>query len=84
MSEPVLTEVNLTYSSGGKVQIIKYDLDSSYFVSESRKYSIPEDWTEEQALEFQEKKREEIRARVEAQAQVEFDERWEQSYLNQG
>lgn len=84
MSAPVLTEISIAASAGGKVQIIKYDLSSDYFVSESRKWSVPEDWTEEDVQEFTEARRDELRERIEKQAQIEFDERFEQSYLNQG
>jgi hypothetical protein len=81
MSEPKLVEVSATRSFGGKVQIVKYDIDSSYFVSESRRYSIPDDWSEEQALKFIEEKDLEVRNRVEQKAQDEFDSLFDQSYL---
>lgn len=80
--KPRLTEVSVASSAGGKVQIIKFDVSSDYFVSLSQKYEIPEGWSDEDALEFQVEKYNEIRAIVDAQAQNEFDERWEQSYLN--
>jgi hypothetical protein len=82
MSEPKVLQASVTQSMGGKVTIIKYDLDSSYFVSESRTYSCPEDWTEDQFEVFLEEKRQELRARVDEKAQLEFDERWDQSYLS--
>lgn len=79
MSEPTLTEIAVTHSAGGKVQMIKYVQDASYFVSESRKYAIPEDWTEEQANEFRDDKAAEIRERVDTAAAKEFIELAEQS-----
>lgn len=82
MSEPKLTQVGLTISAGGKVQIIKYDLDSSYFVSANRTFTIPDDWTQEQAEEFQAEQLDRLRTQIDKRADIEFDERWKQSYLN--
>jgi hypothetical protein len=81
-SEPRLVQVSATGSVGGKVQIIKYDVSSDYFVSQSRTYEIPPDWSEQDAIEFQQRKYAEIRDLVDALGQAEFDERWDQSYLS--
>jgi D-hexose-6-phosphate mutarotase len=79
MSEPVCTEITCNASVGGKVSIVKYDLSSDVHFSLSRKYSIPEDWTEEQVEEFQTQKELEVYKQVDAMAQVEVDELMEQS-----
>lgn len=80
--KPVLKEISVSVSAGGKVQIIKYDVDSSYFVSSSKRYEIPESWTEEEAAAFEKQVHDELRQIVDNRAQDEFDERWEQSYLS--
>lgn len=68
---------------GGKVAILTYgNVTSDYFVSESRKWSVPEDWTQDQVDEFVEARREEIRMRIDALATSEFEERFDQSYLS--
>lgn len=82
MSEPKLIEISASASAGGKVQIIKYDESSDYFVSLSQKYTIPDDWTAEEATEFQIAVQEELREHVDALAQIERDERFDQSYLS--
>jgi hypothetical protein len=79
MSEARLTEVTLSNSAGGKIQIIKFDEASDYHVSETRKFSIPEDWTDDQVDEFLIVQREELRTHVDTLAQRERDERAEQS-----
>lgn len=82
VDEPRLVQVSATCSVGGKVQIIKYDVDSSYFVSQARTYEIPPGWSEQEAIEFQQRKCAEIRDLVDGLGQAEFDERWDQSYLS--
>lgn len=82
MSEPILREVSISHSSGGKVAIIKFDVSSDYNVFESRKFEIPEDWTDGQIEEFVSGKRSDVRNRVDALADAEFQERWAQCYLN--
>lgn len=80
--EPQLKEFTITASAGGKISIIKYNEDSSYFVSSSQSYSVPEDWDEAQVEEFREQKYAKLREYVDGKAQVERDERFEQSYLS--
>lgn len=80
--EPKLKEINVSFSAGGKVQIIKFDVSSDYHISASERYEIPEEMSNEDARAFRDAKYTEIRALVDAQAQAEFDDRWEQSYLS--
>lgn len=82
MSEPKLEQIGMSVSLGGKVAIIKFDLSADYHVSGSRTYSIPEDWTNEQAEDFQVQEYERLREVVDKQSQVEYDDLWEQSYLS--
>lgn len=82
-TEPKLVQVAVTRSAGGKVAITKYgNITSDYFVSASRTYSIPEDWTNDQVDEFQLAESITLREVVDEQAQIEFEERWSQSTLN--
>lgn len=52
-SEPKLTEVKISASSGGKVSQIKFDLSFDTHMSAARTYTIPEDMTNEQAEQWQ-------------------------------
>jgi hypothetical protein len=79
MSEPRLVEVSVTRSQGGKITIVKFDHSSDWFNSLSRKYEIPEDWTEDQAAAFQIEKHAELEAIVDALDQADYDVRAEQS-----
>lgn len=74
MSEPVCTEVNVSASVGGKVQIVKYEYTADYHYSMSRKYSVPEDWTEQDVRDFQQDKTITLRENLEGIAQGEMDE----------
>lgn len=78
ISEPKCIEVGTTASVGGKVQVVKFDVSVDYFYSISRKYSIPEDWTEEDVDKFQLSKTLELREKIEPFAQSEADDLLEQ------
>lgn len=83
--KPILVEVSLQFSNGGRVDILDYGkVKSDYNVSFSRRWIVPPDWSEEQAKEFHHEKFTELRTEVEPLAQREFDERWDQSYLSEG
>lgn len=82
MSEPKLKEISISAASGGKVAIIKYDLSMDYHISCSRSYDIPEDWTNEQAEEFQLEMLNKTRDVVDSRAQVEFDDLFAKSYMS--
>lgn len=69
----------MTSSVGGKIQITKYVEDSSFFVSHSETWDVPEDWTVEDAEKFREERYGELRDTVDALAQIERDERVSQS-----
>lgn len=72
--EPVCTEINVSASCGGKVQIIKFEFTADYHYSASAKYSIPEGWTEDQITEFRQAKYAELRVEVEGPADREMTE----------
>lgn len=79
MSEPRVTEVTVNFHAGGKVAIKEYGkISSEYGASLSRRYSVPEDWTEEQIAEFELLKVLELREQLEPVLQAEFDERYDQ------
>lgn len=83
MSEAKVIEVAINCTAGGKVAIEKYgNITSDYGISHSLKFQIPEDWTEEQAKEFQAEQYAELRGIVDAYAQLEHDERFQYSFLN--
>ena len=51
-SEPKPLEISVSSSVGGKVQIIKFEYSEDYHFSQTEKWSVPEDWTDEQVAEF--------------------------------
>lgn len=73
MSEPRLEEVTVSVSLGGKVGLVKYDLSADYHLSQTRRYKIPEDWTNEMAEAFQVEAEAALRKVVDAAAQREAD-----------
>lgn len=64
----------MSSSVGGKLQIVKYDYSADYHYSMSRKYSVPESWTEQDVKDFQQDKTIELRENIEGIAQAEMDE----------
>jgi hypothetical protein len=74
MSEPKCIEVTASTSTGGRVQLVKFELSSDYHFSMTRRYSIPDDWTEDQVKEFNYEKTLELREQLEPIAQQEFDD----------
>lgn len=73
-SEPICTEVTVSSSVGGKVQIVKFEYTADFHYSMSRKYSVPEGWTEQDVRDFQQDKTIELRENLEGIAQAEMDE----------
>lgn len=79
MAEPRVIEVTAHFHGGGKVAIMDYGkISSDYGASLTRKYAIPEDWTEDQVAEFELTKVLELHDQLEPFLQQEFDERYEQ------
>lgn len=85
MSEPQVVEITVNFHGGGKVAIMEYGkISSEYGASLSRKYAIPEDWTEEQVAEFELLKAIELHDQLEPFLQQEFDERYKQRQWRDG
>lgn len=63
--QPVCTEVLCSSSVGGKVQIVKFEYTADYHFSISRKYTIPEGWSESDVEAFQTDKVIELRGLLE-------------------
>lgn len=80
IKEPVLREININFSAGGKVAIVKFDETSDWHLSSSQRWEIPENWTQEQAQQFELEKYIELREMVDARSQIERDERFDQSF----
>jgi len=81
-SEPQLTEVTISHTAGGGVDIRDYGKEkSNYSYFESHKYAFGEDWSEEEIAEFVEERRADLRERVDGIATDEHEERFQQSYL---
>ena len=80
MSEdkPVLLEVGVSVSTGGKVQLKKYELSSDYHLSVNGKWKVPSDWSDEEAEEFRNEQILRLRSELEPIAQAEVDELLEQ------
>jgi hypothetical protein len=77
--EPRCIEVSVQYSGGGKVAIRDFGkITSNWGVSMSRRYEVPEGFSEEDIDAFQVTKRDELKALVEPIDQEEFDLRYAQ------
>lgn len=79
-SEAKPLEVSVSSSVGGKVQIIKFEYSEDYHFSQTEKWSIPEDWTEEQVAEFRKTLQTKLDTDLQEQAQVRVNELIEQKY----
>lgn len=75
-TEPRCIEISVQHSGGGKVAIIDYGkITSNWGVSMTRKYTIPDDWTEAQIDDFQLTQNEHLHELIEPIDEAEFDER---------
>lgn len=72
--QPVCTEIVCSSSVGGKVQIVKFEYTADYHFSITRKYSVPEGWTEEDVRDFQNDKVIELRGLLEPIDEAEMRE----------
>jgi len=79
-SEAKPLEVSVSSSVGGKVQIIKFEYSEDYHFSQTEKWSVPEDWTEEQVAEFRKTLQTKLDTDLQEQAQVRVNELIEQKY----
>lgn len=75
---PQVIEVGASVSTGGKVQLKKYELSADYHFHLSAKWSIPEGWTDEDAESFRYEQVLRMRKELEPIAQSEVDDLLEQ------
>jgi hypothetical protein len=81
-STPQLTEVTISHSAGGGVNIRGYgDEKSNYSYFESHKLAFAEDWSADDIAAYVEEKRTELRERVDIIASAEHEERFNQSFM---
>jgi hypothetical protein len=77
-SEPKCTEVVCSTSVGGKVQVVKFEYSADFHYSISRKYDIPEGWSEQDVHDFQVEKEIQLRGTLEGLASSEVEELMQQ------
>jgi hypothetical protein len=76
--EPQCIEVTATVSLSGKVQIVRYEHDQSYFYSLGGKWTIPDNWTAEEIENYRLEKLAELRTQIEDPVQTEINDMIEQ------
>lgn len=76
--QPRLIETGASVSTGGKVQIKKYELSADYHLSLNAKWSVPPGMSEEDAASFRHEKILELKQELEPLAQAEVDDLLEQ------
>lgn len=74
MSQPRLIEVGCSVSTGGKIQLKRYELSSDYHFHLSGKWSVPEGMTEDDAEAFRHEQALRLRRELEPLAQAEIDD----------
>jgi len=74
MADPICTEVSVSASVGGKVQIVKFEYSADFHYSMSRKFTVPEDWDEKEIKNFQTDRTLALREDLENIAQAEMNE----------
>lgn len=72
--QAVLIECGVSVSTGGKVQLKKYELSSDYHLSVNGKWRVPESWDEKDAEEFRHEQILRLKSELEPIAQAEVDE----------
>lgn len=73
MTEPQCKEIEITATTGGKVQIVQFKLSNDYTFGYTERYTIPTDWTPERIEEWKEAKTRAIKEKVDELAQAEQD-----------
>lgn len=73
MSEPRCTDVEISVTAGGKIQIVKFNLQNDFGLSYSERYTIPADWSSERLEEWKASKVAAIQSKVDEYAQAEQD-----------
>lgn len=74
--EPRALEITVSHSGGGAVALMEYSkVKSDWSIFFSRRYAIPEGWTEEQVDDFQLQLSEKLHNLIEPIDQAELDSR---------
>lgn len=76
--KPQLVEVGCSVSTGGKVQLKKYEISSDYHFHLSGKWAVPPGWTEDDAEQFRHEQILRLRREIEPIAQDEVNDLMEQ------
>jgi len=79
-AKPELIECGASVSSGGKVQLKKFELSADYHFTVSGKWAMPPGMTEQEAEEFRYEQIMRLRQELEPIAQAEIDDLMEQKY----
>lgn len=78
LDKPQLIEAGVSVSTGGKLQIKKFELYSEYHFELSGKWTMPPGMTEDEAAEFRHEQVLRLRREIEPIAQAEVDDLIEQ------
>lgn len=73
MTDPRCTELDINVSTGGSVQIVKFNLRNDFGFSYTERYTIPESWAPERFEEWKAAKTLAIKAKIDEFAQIEQD-----------
>jgi hypothetical protein len=76
--KPQIIEVGASVSTGGKIQLKKYELSADYFFNLNAKWAIPEGMSESDAEAFRYEQVLRMRKELEPIAQAEIDDLMEQ------
>lgn len=80
IGKPELIECGASVSSGGKVQLKKFELSADYHFTVSGKWAMPPGMTDEEAESFRYEQIMRLRQELEPIAQAEIDDLMEQKY----
>lgn len=75
---PVCTEVNVSASVGGKIQIVKFEYTSDYHYTMGQRFAVPESWSQQDIRDFRQDQIILLREHLEGIAQGEVDELMQQ------
>lgn len=76
--KPKLIEAGASVSTGGKLQLKKYELSADYHFHLSGKWAMPPGWSEDEAEAFRHEQVLRLRRELEPIAQAEIDDLLEQ------
>lgn len=73
MSKPVAKECEISVTTGGKIQIVKFNLANDFGITITERFDVPKDWSQEELDEWLLEKTSEIKGKVDHFAQQEQD-----------